>query len=226
MRKFLLFFFAFFLESQTFSIVIPMPQKLDIDEGPVHILEDAQRFLDNPNHKKRFTQLPEWTFKMAIRLIYTSKTEQQLDHLNVKAILQRLQNLTNHHKYGITLDLSNLKAEFPEINQHLYEIFALAEAFTQQHITNLIISNNELTEEFLLASICHLKHLIRIDLSNNKFTELPHFIFTLADLKKIKLNNNNVRKAPHRNGLRYYLNGNEALCGSESPQITRIAIEK
>lgn len=205
-----------------------MPEKLNIDLGPVHILEDAQRFLANPNHKKCFTQLPEWTFKMAVRLMYTSKTDQQLDHLNVKAILQRLQNLTNDPKYGTTLDLSNLKAEFPELNQHLYTIFALAEAFTQQHITNLVVTDNDLTEdeEFLLESICHLKHLIKIDLSNNRFTDLPYFIFNLTHLKKIKLNNNYVRKAPLGTGIEYYINGNDLLCCSNSPRITRIVIEK
>ena len=198
MEKFFLFFFTSFLTFQISNFALPTSDILDIDQGPVHILEDAQRFLNNPNHIEQFMQLPEWTLKMAIRLLHTNKTGQRLDELNVEPILQRLNNLTNDPHYGTTLNLSKLKTDFPEIKDHLYEIFALAECFTQQHITNLIITDNDLTEEFISQNICHLKHLIHIDISNNKLTDLPYFIFNLPHLETITVNDNNIKALSQR----------------------------
>jgi hypothetical protein len=194
------------------------------------ILNHAQNFLkSNEFTSLAFYQLPEGTFKMALRLIYCSKNAQKcLDDVDVRVILECLGK-----KYDLLEGYLNFEECYKRMNNFgalLGFLLPLVEPIVKQRIIWLRLSDNKLThlpasircftelqklylEDNLLSAIpndiIQLKKLRHVDISNNKFLTIPK---NLEHIPKVYLRNNNRDLSWSKNVLAKNIFLVESLC--------------
>lgn len=158
------------------------------------LLNHAKSFLMAPEFTPYvFSQIPEGSFKMALRLIYSSLNARRcLDDIDVGVILTALGK-----QYDVAegyLNFEKCEQKMKNFGTLLGYIIPLIEPWTKRKIIWFRLSSNQLTS--LTTSIRCLDELQKLYLDDNLLTSIPSEISQLKKLHHIDISKNRFTSIP------------------------------
>lgn len=175
-----------------FNTINPDISKRDLAQQGYYLLFTAimELFQDKSSFKaKELCPKIDGIFTMMLRFCYAQKYNQNLDNLDCKSFIKKMDEYVNCKKRKQTVLLNE---------ENLSYVLPIMSFFNQSGvaITELSLAGRNLSK--FPTEIFHLFHLKRLYLNDNKLQHIPDEIYELSHLEELDISNNQIKGLPEK----------------------------